>query len=168
MSQTERWLGKKLRQIGKENREKIFLTIAKEPLTFSELLDETDVSRATLSKHLKDLQKKGLIERAISGERIVYKLSQIDEETILAELKVGFFDSSLEILSRIFPSIKEGVEMYLKSLAQMIVQYQKDVNKYGEEDALRLAQKRFEERSKSQKPLKPLEIIEAPKQGEDE
>jgi len=158
---------KKLRQIGKENRRKIFQTITKEPSTFTELLDKIDVSRATLSKHLKDLQKRGLIERAISGERIIYKPSQIDEETVLAELKVIFFDSSVEILSLILPSAKEGIEMYLKSLAREMIQYQNDVINYGEPRALELAQKRFKQRSKPQKPLK-LEIIKAPKQGEDE
>lgn len=146
--------GEKSTTVGRENRARIFLTIFKnQPITFQELLDSKLVSRGALSIHLKALRKDSLIEKTFEGNRIVYKLPYTDEETMLAQLKIGFFDSFTEILSRIFPSAKEGIEDYLKSLAKEMIQYRKDVFEYGAEEA----EKRFKERSK-QKEKKPLEL----------
>lgn len=164
MSETKKQLGRKSRRLGRENRGKILLTIlAEEPLTFKELDDKKIVkSKSTLSNHLKNLLDDGLIEQRIENRKVFYHTSKfLDEETVVAELKTGFFDSLIGILSILFPNAKEGVEAFLKSWARIIVQYKKDEVKYGEEEALKRAQKRFQ-RVKPQKPLK-LEFIKTRK-----
>lgn len=50
-------LGKKSRHLKNENMIKVFLTIAKEPSSFSELLEKTGLSRPVLSNHLKFLDE---------------------------------------------------------------------------------------------------------------
>lgn len=168
MSETKKQLGGKSRLIGKENRETILFTIAKQPVIFKELVEKcpTIKSRATLSKHLKDLQEDGIIEKAISNGKVVYQIKSFDEETVLAELKIGFFDSFSEILSLVFPSVEERVIMFLKSLSKEIVQYRKDVIDHGEKGALKRAQKRFQRFKQEEKKLLELKFVTNNEEGE--
>jgi len=168
MSETKKQLGRKSRRIGEENYQKAFFSIFHEPATFSELLSKTGFSRATLTSHLKGLEEDGLIERRFKDGKRVYQTKPLDEETIVAELKISYFDFFSQLLSRFIPDAKERIDMFLKSLAKEIIQFRKDVVEHGQEKALKLAKKRLEQRSKPQEPLKTLKIIEAPKQGEDE
>jgi DNA-binding HxlR family transcriptional regulator len=55
--------GEKSKTIANQNLLVVFLTLLKNPLTFSELLKKTGLSKPVLTKHLKTLQKKGSIDK---------------------------------------------------------------------------------------------------------
>jgi len=56
-------LGRKSRQLRNENMTRVLLTIAKEPLSFSELLKKTKLSRPVLTNHLRRLERNHAIYR---------------------------------------------------------------------------------------------------------
>jgi len=82
-----------------ENRKKIFLTLLKDPLTFTELLKTLPISRGTLAGHLKDLEEANIIERTRRKGKRVYQVIFGDEEKIMDEIKSAHFDLLLKILS---------------------------------------------------------------------
>lgn len=54
-------MGNKSTKTGKENRMKVFLAIAQEPLSFKDMLERLRMTRPTLTSHLKSLEKEGSI-----------------------------------------------------------------------------------------------------------
>jgi uncharacterized protein YbaR (Trm112 family) len=56
--ETRKALGKKSRDQKRDNMIKVFLTIAKEPSSFPELVEKTRLSKSTLFGHLEYLEKK--------------------------------------------------------------------------------------------------------------
>lgn len=166
MSETKKQLGRKSRRIGEENYQKVFFSILHEPATFSELLSKTGFSRATLTSHLKDLEEDGLIERRFKNGKRVYQTKRLDEETIVAELEISYFDFFSQLLSRFIPDAKERIDMFLKSLAKEIIQSRKDAVEYGQEKALKLTKKRFQRFKQKEK--KPLELKIVTNNEEDE
>jgi len=95
MNETKKALGKKSRQLKRENREKIYMTIAKEPSSFSELLEKTKLSRSVLTQHLKELENEHLIykdtikptetsDKSQIG-KIVYKIKEDEMENFLMQ-----------------------------------------------------------------------------------
>jgi len=71
--------------IEEENRKNILHCLSKTNLRFQELLGKVEVSRATLSKHLKQLEGKKAIEKIYDTKKrgVVYKIS---EKTLIEEL----------------------------------------------------------------------------------
>lgn len=86
MSDTKKMLGKKSRDIGRQNRAKIYAILTQKTLTFTELLNETKLSRAALNNHLKALETEKRIERIVKDKRIAYK-SKTDKKSIIAGIK---------------------------------------------------------------------------------
>jgi len=113
LSETKKALGRKSRRIGHENRTKVFLTIAKNPSSFSELLSETKLSRASLTQHLRFLEKEGAIYRDIIKAtqtskpseigKIVYKVKEDEMIAILMETVMV----SLSVIPTVFEENKE-------------------------------------------------------------
>ena len=130
-------MGEKSKQLGDRNRLEIYRNLLKKSMSFTKLLEETRIqSRATLTKHLKELQKDGLIERSID-DRNYYAIKK--EDLIVEELKRTF--SLYELFA--FMAGREKFDAFLKDLA-------KDVIKYGEEEAFN---KRSKEPSEKQEQI---------------
>lgn len=72
----------------KHSRSKILIALYKKPRSFSELLVETRLSRATLSQHLKTMLKEGKIERTWNNQRLYQAIK--DEKHVLEALKETF------------------------------------------------------------------------------
>lgn len=138
------------------NRSKIYITLLESPLSFTELLKKTQLSRGTLAQHLRDMEQEGAIRRTRRNGKRVYK-TVWDEEKVIGELKTFHFDMLVQLLLRFVPSAKEGIENYLKSLAKEMIQYQIDVFEFGEEEAEKRYEQRFKQKEK--KPLEQLKII---------
>jgi predicted transcriptional regulator len=99
-----------------ENKKKIYLTLLKKRLTFSELMKETNLSTATLSSHLKNLQTKKIIQRTIWKGKRVYEIIP-DEEKIASEFKAF----SLEILLEIFEEMEPIVAKTWKAFTECLI-----------------------------------------------
>lgn len=136
-SETKKALGRKSKRIGKENRGRIYLILTKEPLTFSELLDKSGVSRSTLSNHLKDLIQDKRIEKVLDNDQIVYK-ANLEKEKIIAELRIGFATSLYSLIPLLFPSARKRFDEVIDELAD-------DILAYGKEEAF----KRLNEKNKN-------------------
>ena len=87
-----------------DNRSVIFKKVLDKSQTFTELLNDTGFSRATLSNHLTVLQDEGLIEKALEDGRVVYT-SILDEEKIKSEFKKMNYDFLIEMLDEQTPSL---------------------------------------------------------------
>ncbi|MDH5746123.1 MAG: winged helix-turn-helix domain-containing protein [Candidatus Bathyarchaeota archaeon] len=142
------------------NRSKIYMTLLENPLSFTELLEKTQLSKGTLAQHLRDMEQEEVIRRIRRNGKRVYK-TVWDKEKVIAELKTFHFDMLIQLLSRFIPGAKEGIENYLKSLAKEIVQYQIDVFEYGDEKALTRWKKRHKQafKEKEKKPLEQLKVL---------
>jgi len=142
MSETKKALGRKSRRLKLENRAKVFLTIAKKPSSFSELLTETKLSRASLTQHLKFLEREGAIYRDVIKPnetsnpkevgKIIYKV-KIDEvpEIINETLMVG-----LETILAVFRENKElyrKLEFHIREINKAICEYLNYLNKTREQ-----------------------------------
>lgn len=145
LSELKKRLGQKSRRLRNENRMKVFLTIAKKPSMFSELLENKDVGlcRATLSEHLKSLKRDTMIYRVIDGnDRIVYK-AKIDEvpEILMQSVMVGL--SSIISLCDEDEKTKAELRFYAEKLSNVAMKY---INKYRthREQALKLEKKAIE------------------------
>ena len=137
MLKTKKALGEKSKQLGDRNRLEIYKNLLKKSMSFTELLEETRIgSRTTLTKHLKELQKDGLIERSIDNRTYYAKK---EEDLIVEELKrtLSLYELFATMVGR------EKFDAFLKDLA-------KDVVKYGEEKAFK---KRIEEPSEKEEPV---------------
>ena len=148
------------------NRTKIYITLLETPLSFTELFEKIQLSRGTLAQHLRDMEEEQIIVRTRRSGKRVYRITW-DEEKVIDELKTFYFDLLIRLLSRFIPTAKEGIDNYLRSLAKEMIQYQKDVFEYGDDEALRRFKRRYEQRSeqKEEKPLE-LKIITNNKEGE--
>jgi len=105
-----------------ENRTRIFLTLLKEPKTFTELLKALPISRGTLAGHLKNLEEKKIIERTRKEGKRVYQVIFEDEERIIDEIKAAHFDLLLIILSDLTdPLIVEIWRSYSEYLLRSII-----------------------------------------------
>jgi len=70
--------GKRMKWIEEENRQSILKSLEKQSLRFKELLKKLGVSRATLSKHLKELETEMSIEKIydVKAKGIVYRIKE--------------------------------------------------------------------------------------------
>lgn len=109
------------------NRRRILETLtALERATFEELKENTEVSRATLSSHLKDLMKSKCVKKVYDEERgrVVYRIT---EKALIEEVIVEGLVEYLGVVATHFVlrtklglpnpiSIEEELENYLKDL----------------------------------------------------
>jgi len=92
-----------------ENRQKIYLTLLGKPLTFTELQKKTGFARSTLSQHLKDMLKSGVINKAIKDGKVVY-ITAKDKHKIESELLKLRLNAFLEFVSKTDPNIYEKLK----------------------------------------------------------
>jgi len=114
-----------MKWIEEENREKILLSLKKASLRFKELLKETGVSRATLSKHLKELEREMSIEKIYNTEEkgVVYRLrgkgiAEVQMEAWIKHLGVVatqyIVRRNLNLPTKPYYDIYEEIDEYLK------------------------------------------------------
>lgn len=116
--------GKRSEWEREDNRTKLFYTLLNKPRTFTELLEETEFARSTLTKHLKYLSQRQIIERAIEDDRIVYRIIY-DEERLLSEIRSMHYDLIIEIISQVEPLLAILLESYFNSLVKVMIHFNK-------------------------------------------
>jgi DNA-binding transcriptional ArsR family regulator len=130
MEETKKALGKKSRLLKRENRALIYMTIAKEPSSFSELLEKTKLSRSVLTQHLKELENEGLIYKDIIKPietldksqigKIVYKIKEDEMENFLMQT----IDMNFTIADLVEDeNLRQKLHEYAKEIAKAITQY---------------------------------------------
>jgi DNA-binding transcriptional ArsR family regulator len=130
MNETKKALGKKSRLLKRENRALIYMTIAKEPSSFSELLEKTKLSRSVLTQHLKELENEGLIYKDIIKPtetldksqigKIVYKIKEDEMENFLMQtIHMNF--TIAELVED--ENLRQKLNEYAKEIAKAIIQY---------------------------------------------
>jgi DNA-binding transcriptional ArsR family regulator len=130
INETKKALGKKSRLLKRENRALIYMTIAKEPSSFSELLEKTKLSRSVLTQHLKELENEGLIYKDIIKPtetldksqigKIVYKIKEDEMENFLMEtITMNFTIADLVEDEK----LKQKLNEYAKEIAKTFIQY---------------------------------------------
>lgn len=117
--------GRKSRQLGRENRARIFLLLSKESLTFDQIVEKSTLSRATVNGHLKALVKEGFIEKTLEKGRIVYTIV-FNKEKIIEELKKDLFVSLMTTVSQFFPTLITKVDNIIDNFANDVLQYMSD------------------------------------------
>ena len=130
MNETKKALGKKSRILKRENRALIYMTIAKEPSSFSELLEKTKLSRSVLAQHLKELENEGLIYKDIIKPsetldksqigKVVYKIKEDEMENFLMQtIHMNF--TIAELVED--ENLRQKLNEYAKEIAKAIIQY---------------------------------------------
>jgi len=123
-------LGRKSRQLKTQNQALVYMTIAKKQLSFSELLNETKLSRASLTHHLKLLENEDLIYKDIIKPIDTFNRSEIGK--IVYKVKEDEMQSFLEQTVMMNFTIADLVEDeekrqelhgYAKKIAVVISQY---------------------------------------------
>jgi DNA-binding transcriptional ArsR family regulator len=122
--------GQKSRKIASENLTKVFFAIAQKRLSFSELLEETKLSKPVLAKHLKTLQEQGVIYKDIikltdtfdSSEvgKIVYKMKEDEMESFLMEAVNTNFTIADLVEDE---ELRQKLNGYAKEIAKAIFDY---------------------------------------------
>ncbi len=109
-----------------DNRKKIFLELLNQPLSHKELLETLQISRGTLSVHLRELETDKIIERTRRNGKRLYQIIFDDEERIMDELKSIHFDLLLKMLADLVdPLIAEVWKSYSESLLRGIIFFKK-------------------------------------------
>ena len=122
--------GEKSRRLASRNLAKIYLKIAEKPLSFSELLTETELSKPILMKHLRTLQKEQLIYKDTIKPtdtlnpseigKIVYKIKEDEIENFLMQtIHMNFTIADLVEDE----NLKQKLNEYAKEIAKAIIQY---------------------------------------------
>jgi DNA-binding transcriptional regulator GbsR (MarR family) len=130
MNKTKEALGRKSRQLKTQNRALVYMAIAKEPLSFTELLEKTKLSRASLTLHLKELESEDLIYKDIIKPtetldksqigKIVYKIKEDEMENFLMQtIHMNF--TIAELVED--ENLKQKLNEYAKEIAKAIIQY---------------------------------------------
>jgi DNA-binding transcriptional ArsR family regulator len=130
MNKTKEALGRKSRQLKAQNQALVYMTIAKKQLSFSELLNETKLSRASLTHHLKLLENEGLIYKDIIKPidtlnpseigKIVYKIKEDEMENFLKQtIHMNFTIADLVENE----NLRQELNGYAKKMAMAISQY---------------------------------------------
>jgi DNA-binding transcriptional regulator GbsR (MarR family) len=122
--------GEKSRRLASQNLAKIYLKIAEKPLSFSELLTETGLSKPILMKHLRTLQKEQLIYKdtikptetsnPLEIGKIIYKVKEDEMENFLMQtIHMNFTIADLVEDE----NLKQKLNEYAKEIAKAIIQY---------------------------------------------
>jgi DNA-binding transcriptional ArsR family regulator len=152
MDETKKALGKKSRLLKRENRALIYMTIAKEPSSFSELLEKTKLSRSVLTQHLKELENEGLIYKDIIKPtetldksqigKIVYKIKEDEMENFLLQtIEMNFTIANLVEDE----NLRQKLHEYAKEIAKAITQYINQL-RASREQSLKAELKRIEKK----------------------
>jgi len=122
--------GEKSRRLASQNLAKIYLKIAEKPLSFSELLNETELSKPILMKHLRTLLKEQLIykdtikptetlDKSQIG-KIVYKIKEDEMENFLMQtIHMNF--TIAELVED--ENLRQKLNEYAREIAKAITQY---------------------------------------------
>jgi len=97
-------LNKKFHALGDETRREILETLSlKKACTAGELVNLFNVSQPTISKHLKVLDKAGLVKRQINGRSHIFALEVrgLKEADEWINRHMTFWDSSLNRLDQL-------------------------------------------------------------------
>ena len=98
------------------------MELLKSPSSFTELLEKLPMSRGSLTKHLRELEEKKIIEKARRKGKRVYQISFDDEEKILDELKSTHFDLLLKTLAEfVDPLFIDFWESYSQTMLKNII-----------------------------------------------
>jgi DNA-binding transcriptional ArsR family regulator len=141
----------KLPELEKQvNRAKVYMAIAKKPQTFTQLLDSTKLSRASLTYHLQTLQNEDMIykdtikptetlNRAEVGN-IVYKIKEDEMEKFLMETVMISLPVILNVIED--NEVRERLERDVEDITKAIVDYVNDL-RASREHALKEELKRI-------------------------
>jgi DNA-binding transcriptional ArsR family regulator len=152
MNKTKEALGRKSRQLKTQNRALVYMAIAKEPLSFTELLEKTKLSRASLTLHLKELENEGLIYKDIIKPtetldksqigKIVYKIKEDEMENFLLQtINMNFTIADLVEDE----NLRQRLHEYAKEIAKAITQYVNQL-RASREQSLKAELKRIEKK----------------------
>lgn len=136
--------GQKSVKFGRENREKIFHAIVKEPLTFKQLLEQKIVSRHALALHLDAMMKNLWIEQTLLKDakgknRIHYQSGYLADKEIVREIE----ETSMRfiMLSTMCPSLLNKAQPSLLDKMKELIETRKE-----RAEALDVALKRISEK----------------------
>ena len=109
--------GKRSTRRGNLNRTRIMLILNENPLTFTELQEQAQLSTPVLSNHLKKLRDENSIEKAVEEDKVVYKV--ISEEKVKIEVKAALFD----LVANMLPfGIGDKIENFVNEFATAILE----------------------------------------------
>ena len=114
--ETKRALGKKSRDLARDNRAKIYFSLITKPMNFDEIVDETHLSRRTVNNHLHSLVNEGFLEKEMHEGKLVYKIT-LNKERILEELKKDMFISLMTAAAHFFPTLEAKVNTIIEEFA---------------------------------------------------
>jgi len=127
-------LGRKSRQLKTQNQALVYMAIAKKQLSFSELLNETKLSRASLTHHLKLLENEDVIYKDIIKPidtlnrseigKIVYKVKEDEMESFLMEAVNTNFTIADLVEDE---ELRQKLNGYAKEIAKAIFRYLNDL-----------------------------------------
>lgn len=130
MSEIKKALGRKSRLLRRENQTLVYMTIAKTPMCFSELLSKTKLSRVTLSQHLKRLEKEGAVYRDIIKPmetsnpkeigKILYKIKEDEMESFLMQT-IGMNFTIANLVDD--EEIEKKLDNYAREIGKAIMEY---------------------------------------------
>ena len=123
--------GEKSRRIASENLAKVLIVISKKPMSFSELLFETKLSKPVLMKHLRTLKEKDAIykdtikptETSNPKEigKIVYKLKEDEMEKFFMEAVMVTLPTIPDMFKD--KDTREKLEFHAREITKAIIQY---------------------------------------------
>jgi len=130
MNKTKEALGRKSRQLKTQNQALVYMAIAKKRLSFSELLNETKLSRASLTHHLKLLENEDLIYKDIIKPidtfnrseigKIVYKVKEDEMQSFLEQTVMMNFTIADLVEDE---ELRKKLDSYAREIAIAISQY---------------------------------------------
>jgi len=112
--------GKTPSQEGVDNRTKIYNIILEKPLTFTELLEESNISKSSFNNHLNSLLDEGLAKKSLLDNKVVY-VSTLDEEKLYNYFKQLSFDILVREFSDYYPEISILLKLYTRVLARSYI-----------------------------------------------
>jgi DNA-binding transcriptional ArsR family regulator len=133
-------LGRKSRQLKTQNQALVYMAIAKKLLSFSELLNETKLSRASLTHHLKLLENEDAVYKDIIKPidtlnrseigKIVYKVKADEMEKFLMEaINTNFTIADLVEDE----NYRQELNGYAKKIAEAIYRYLTELRAFREQ-----------------------------------
>jgi DNA-binding transcriptional ArsR family regulator len=128
------------RSEGRTNMIKVFMTIAKKPMSFSELLKETRLSKPVLTDHLRHLEKNLAVYREVIGfdqtpdpkevGKVVYR-PKLDQIPTMLKRSLPVLDVILDVLED--EKLRKELEPHIQAIGNAIIDYLNDHNKRREQ-----------------------------------
>lgn len=112
------------------NRTRVYMIIAKKPQTFTELLESTKLSRASLTYHLQTLRDEDAVYKDIIKPteaprsevgKIVYKVKEDEMEKFLMETVMIGLPTIISVTEDVETNKK--LEQYAREISKAIIQY---------------------------------------------